>query len=449
MGCTHSGLEGKGDVESFKVYNVNDHGVELHRGIIQIIDGDLVLYQKNKNPIRWPLRCLRRYGFDAELFSFESGRRCAMGSGIFAFKCTRAQDLFNLVQDSIQRAGELIQPAQHHVQNQSNPMGGSLRLNRRTEANGTTNMRNPQASNVMPPTTNWVPPIAVNGGYNSNSNLYVNSNIAQNAGHDYANTSFPNQNLEAFQIDRAAALVDFLHNPPNMSNGRSQVNYAELCMPDSQGSSDPNSPESELDQHRLSQPVHAVENNYLSDVVAGAFHEDAGYAYSAESEICPPDTYVEDAASTNYVNISVDDNSAAYAAAAGPMPQQLPTQPSSSAAQPPPPPPPTNGNGWPATHGALTNYANLALPPQKTSKQVNYILIDHEIQNSESVFGGAGNSPISPTGVTAFPESPSRKTQSYATIDFDRTKALSNATKPVEDEGGRKTRHNSTIEGIP
>ena len=80
--------------------------------------------------------------------------------------------------------------------------------------------------------------------------------------------------------------------------------------------------------------------------------------------------------------------------------------------------------------------------------QVNYILIDHD-QNIENANGGAGNSPISPTGLTPFPESPSRKTGSYATIDFDRTVALSNATKPVEDEGGRKTRHNSTIEGIP
>lgn len=446
MGCTHSGHHSADDPQSFKVYNVDDHGVELHRGIIQIVDGDLVFYQKNKNPIRWPIRCLRRYGYDAELFSFESGRRCAMGSGIFAFKCSQAQDLFNLIQDSIQRAGERIQPAQNHIQNSSHQIGGSLRLNRHNETNANPNLRTHQANNVMPAVANWVPPVAVNGGYNSNSNLYVNSNVAQNAGHEYANTSFPNQNLEAFQIDRAAALVDFLHNPPNMSNGRSQVNYAELCMPDSQGSSDPNSPESEVDQHRLSQPVHAIENNYLPDVMTGAPNEDAGYAFSAESEICPSESYGEEVTSTNYVNISVDDNKATFVAASAPVPAQLPQQTLTSAAQPPPLP---LSKAWTPTHDVPTNYANLALPPQKIQQQVNYILIDHEIQNSESACGGAGNSPISPTGLPSFPDSPSRKTQSYATIDFDRTVALSNATKPVEDEGGRKTRHNSTIEGIP
>ena len=34
----------------------------------------------------WPLKSLRRYGADDDVFSFESGRRCPMGEGIFAFK---------------------------------------------------------------------------------------------------------------------------------------------------------------------------------------------------------------------------------------------------------------------------------------------------------------------------------------------------------------------------
>ena len=34
----------------------------------------------------WPLKSLRRYGADEDVFSFESGRRCPMGEGIFAFK---------------------------------------------------------------------------------------------------------------------------------------------------------------------------------------------------------------------------------------------------------------------------------------------------------------------------------------------------------------------------
>ena len=103
--------------------------------------------------------------------------------------------------------------------------------------------------------------------------------------------------------------------------------------------------------------------------MAGAFDEEAGYAYSAESEVYPLDNFGEDAASTNYVNISVDDNSGAFAAAASHTPLQLPLHSSSSAAQPPPLPPTTMLP--PTPHDVLTNYANLALPPQKTSQQVS------------------------------------------------------------------------------
>ena len=35
------------------------------------------------------------------VFSFESGRRCPTGPGIYAFRCTRAQNLFNLLQSRV------------------------------------------------------------------------------------------------------------------------------------------------------------------------------------------------------------------------------------------------------------------------------------------------------------------------------------------------------------
>lgn len=65
--------------------------------------------------LRWPLRWLRRYGCDDELFSFESGRRCATGTGIFAFKCSNAATLFNLVHENLERAGEDDHRAQQHL----------------------------------------------------------------------------------------------------------------------------------------------------------------------------------------------------------------------------------------------------------------------------------------------------------------------------------------------
>lgn len=46
------------------------------------------------------------------------------------------------------------------------------------------------------------------------------------------------------------------------------------------------------------------------------------------------------------------------------------------------------------------------------------------------------------------PESPKKAALGYATIDFDKTFALSNSTTPsseLDSEGSRKTRHNSTV----
>ena len=78
--------------------NVDDTGRRLCAGQLEVGEADLVLYQRGKNPVRWPLRSLRRYGFDAQLFSFECGRRCPTGPGIYAFHCRNAEILFNHVQ---------------------------------------------------------------------------------------------------------------------------------------------------------------------------------------------------------------------------------------------------------------------------------------------------------------------------------------------------------------
>lgn len=67
----------------------------------QFLGSDIILYRKNKAPLSWPLGSLRRYGFDANFFTFESGRRCETGEGIFSFKCQRADVLFNTLQSYI------------------------------------------------------------------------------------------------------------------------------------------------------------------------------------------------------------------------------------------------------------------------------------------------------------------------------------------------------------
>ncbi|KAM5262641.1 fibroblast growth factor receptor substrate 3 [Ctenodactylus gundi] len=86
----------------FKVTNVDDEGVELGSGVMELTPSELVLHLHRREAVHWPYLCLRRYGFDSNLFSFESGRRCQTGQGIFAFKCPRAEEIFSLLQDLMQ-----------------------------------------------------------------------------------------------------------------------------------------------------------------------------------------------------------------------------------------------------------------------------------------------------------------------------------------------------------
>lgn len=81
---------------------MDDDGNELGSGIMELTDTELILYTRKRDSVKWHYLCLRRYGYDSNLFSFESGRRCQTGPGIFAFKCTRAEELFNMLQEIMQ-----------------------------------------------------------------------------------------------------------------------------------------------------------------------------------------------------------------------------------------------------------------------------------------------------------------------------------------------------------
>ncbi|XP_004485046.3 docking protein 3 [Dasypus novemcinctus] len=51
----------------------------------------------------WPYRFLRKFGSDKGVFSFEAGRRCDSGEGLFAFSSPRAPDLCRAVASAIAR----------------------------------------------------------------------------------------------------------------------------------------------------------------------------------------------------------------------------------------------------------------------------------------------------------------------------------------------------------
>uniref|UniRef100_A0A3Q3QW07 IRS-type PTB domain-containing protein n=1 Tax=Monopterus albus TaxID=43700 RepID=A0A3Q3QW07_MONAL len=83
----------------FKVINVDDDGNELGSGVMELTDTELVLHTHRRDDVRWPYLCLQCYGYNSNLFSFESGRCCQTGQGIFAFKCSRAEEIFNMLQE--------------------------------------------------------------------------------------------------------------------------------------------------------------------------------------------------------------------------------------------------------------------------------------------------------------------------------------------------------------
>ncbi|XP_053676342.1 putative uncharacterized protein DDB_G0277255 [Anopheles nili] len=103
MGCINSKKDIK-DVHSniFHVINIDNDGTELWSGKLEVTRVELTLYRKGKDPTKWPLKCLRRYGYNVDQFSFEAGRRCTTGEGIYAFRCRRAEALFYTVQAYIQ-----------------------------------------------------------------------------------------------------------------------------------------------------------------------------------------------------------------------------------------------------------------------------------------------------------------------------------------------------------
>lgn len=68
---------------------MDDEGNELGSGIMELTQTELILHTRKRDAIRWPYLCLRRYGYDSNLFSFESGRRCQTGQGnISVADCT-------------------------------------------------------------------------------------------------------------------------------------------------------------------------------------------------------------------------------------------------------------------------------------------------------------------------------------------------------------------------
>jgi hypothetical protein len=87
---------------TFRVTNINDEHMLVHKGIMVVTNTDLIYEDsKTKKKWEWPLKYLRRYGCEGNVFSFEAGRKCVNGEGLYAFTCNKANELFEIVARNI------------------------------------------------------------------------------------------------------------------------------------------------------------------------------------------------------------------------------------------------------------------------------------------------------------------------------------------------------------
>lgn len=375
---------------TFQVWNLDEQGLELSPGKMEVNATDLVLHQRGRPPVRWPLRGLRRYGFDAQLFSFESGRRCPTGSGIYAFRCHRAEGLFNALQECIQNSGAAsamtttissagTQQDQHPQQPPSNlPTQREL------------SFPLPASSGPTVDSSGYLEPIALGPLPRSASQPPLpptSLNIQQQQTHSYVN---------------ACAQCGLPHPPPCVDINTNYAKLDDLLRQEAGGK--------QRDHFYVNvNPSQQATGHPLQNMG----HLQQGMGHSQQTTSHPQQTTGHSQQTTSH-------------------PQQT-----------------TVLSQQTTPH----SYANLSCPasPDRalSADEVNYVVLDLDHQ-SDSITGAVSPVTTTPPSLmppTSQPTSPLRTPEGYATIDFDRTAALSNSANPGahhHDDSVRKTRHNST-----
>ncbi|KAL3268240.1 hypothetical protein HHI36_007364 [Cryptolaemus montrouzieri] len=377
MGCVSS----KHDINDqhpnlFQVTNVNDNRELMSPGQLEITESELIFHQKGRTPLVWPLRTLRKYGFDQEIFTFECGRRCPTGEGIYAFQCKRAEKLFTIVQHNISRNigddsnlnGDFLggvgppiarrMPSQIHPEGYLTPLSVPNVHTLRTYPAvrpGSITVSGP----ISPPAIS--PPAVVEIPIEHNNNK--RGSLISNSSFTYTNTSA-------------------------LESSETKPNYANLAV-----ESVSNNTESYINMQESK--CHVYMNVDTKEVLTTKENSDV----AEKSEIR------ETESKHCYANIDAKDlvQLRTFRSSLNQVSNNLPQLP------------------------------NYYLP----LKKVNYAKLDFD-NKDEAIL------PYNP------PESPNKPKDSYATIDFHRTNALSQSVNPSMDveEGVRKTRHNSSISDV-
>ncbi|XP_046388503.1 fibroblast growth factor receptor substrate 2 [Ischnura elegans] len=527
MGCISS----KTDINDlhpnvFHVMNVNEEGQFLSSGQLEITEADIIFYQKGKVPMKWPLKCLRRYGFDAELFSFESGRRCPTGPGIYAFNCRRAEQLFNMLQCHIQHchngAGgeDAVSREFPTVGMSSAPSISSSSMLMSTSISRTGFPGNGMANGVNdnlgagldngnylepvrstargPPTAPRVMPMQVGNGLNSIARLSVSSgplspqsttspppnvNIclgtvvgSTSSAVDNSTSLYANEELFTDPDGRVPVLEDTSRSAfPAYTNGSAVATPSESSKPTqrlelteaqpeplsvSGGSSktpgsvapaplplpymnlglgSPHSPyDTETNYAKLDDLIKSEQEAQLHlymNVVPENAKDPTAKAISLSEQHCYENLEPGEISSEINGKVVLTALSPVDAVAATPSSRVGTAVGPTPVSQVP-------------IHLSLAPVAP-TIPEAAPVREVNYVVLDLD-RGSDS--NNSQTLPTSPLGsVASFPESPRRVSEGYATIDFNKTVALSHSVNPNMDndtEGSRKTRHNSTINDL-
>lgn len=363
MGCVSS----KADINDrhpniFQVTNVNDQLRPISTGKLQVTETELVFYQRRKMPTKWPLRSLRKYGFDTEVFSFECGRRCPTGQGIYAFQCKKAELLFNIVHQHI--TGNVTD--ENNLSNHS-----ELQIARRPNLSQTEGYLNPVSV-----TNNTRPHNSVSrpGSVSSNGPL---SPIAISPP--------PDVPIEHNNNKRSSLIPEPNYTNTSVTeNGSVLPHYANIVLPES--------------TNETSHVYMNVDTNSCTKELTKDKGEVPGQIDNEERHC--------------YANINCKD-----------IENLRPLADTHSSSVPPTP----------------------TIPYSDSEYNLNYITV-REVNYAELDLDPAENSPTVPPEV-ATAESPTVEKKGYATIDFQKTTALSQSINPrmTVEEGSRKTRHNSTI----
>ena len=138
----------------FYVTSISDDKGLGDKGMMQVTETELIYTDRRTAASwRWPLKFLRKYGCDGEVFSFEAGRKCPGGEGLYAFSAKRASQIFDMVARNINQGG--LQPLAGELSpfpSESRPPDPNTLISRRNSSQSPTQNHTdqPNYANVDP-----------------------------------------------------------------------------------------------------------------------------------------------------------------------------------------------------------------------------------------------------------------------------------------------------------